>query len=99
MTAGLLCGCNRNEQEPRAAENGRKYQERMAAFRQEKEARAALPRLQTGIQKFQHELGRLPNDLLEVARLGYVDEIPEPPPGYKYYYDKERGNIRFIPIK
>jgi hypothetical protein len=49
--------------------------------------------LRQRIYQFQLEIGRVPTNLHELIRHQYVTDLPKPPPGKKYVYDAERGNL------
>ena len=49
--------------------------------------------LRQKIAQFQLEIGRVPTNLHELIKHQYVEVLPEAPPGKKYVYNNERGNL------
>lgn len=106
MVALCVAGCSRERSRAISAEEAanddaegpRDYREMLARARSKKESTQVLGMLQTGIQRFQLNLARLPTNLAEVLNLGFVKEIPDPPPGQAYSYDPVHGNVSLVEI-
>ena len=58
----------------------------------------AQQQLETAIRRFQHELARLPTNLMELVARRYIVELKPPPEGYVYSYDPVHGNVAVVPI-
>jgi hypothetical protein len=56
-------------------------------------AQDSLNTIRNGIEEFQIQVGRLPTNLTEIVKLGYMPRIPEPPDGAAYIYDPVKGRI------
>jgi len=50
----------------------------------------ALAELQSAVERFREETGRLPRNVAELAVRGYVGELPDEPFGGEFYLDGER---------
>jgi len=63
-----------------------------SAFLLDREVRRDLYILQSGVDAFRTELGRLPGSLEEVVEVGLIDEIPSPW-GVRYRLSDEKGAV------
>lgn len=54
--------------------------------------------LETAIRRFQHDLARLPTNLMELVARRYIPTLKPPPEGYAYSYDPIHGNVGVIPV-
>lgn len=55
-----------------------------------------LASLGQAIKLFEVEEGRLPKDLNELVAEKYLPGLPAPPPGTKFVYDPNTGNVRVV---
>jgi len=49
--------------------------------------------LKNKINTFQIQEGRYPSSLNELVEKKYIEKLPQPPEGMKYYYDSSNGKI------
>ena len=68
----------------------------LTRVRERRKAKDDLALLQKSVEDCQIQIGRLPTNMVELVRLGYVDQIPAPPPGTTYTYDPVQGRIGLI---
>lgn len=54
--------------------------------------------LEIAIRRFQHDLSRLPTNLMELVARRYVPALKPPPSGYVYSYDPVHGNVALVPV-
>ncbi len=98
--AGVLClaattaGCSRDASSP--GESNIDYRKALEQGRQRRTAAANLVVVTEALRRFHVDLGRLPNDLNELVRLGYLRQIPPAPPGAAYGYDRVHGNVTYV---
>jgi hypothetical protein len=52
--------------------------------------------LTKAVEMFQASEGRLPKDLDEVVKQGYIPRIPDAPSGMKITYDAATGKVRVV---
>ncbi len=93
--AGLIAGCGRGS-EPATQGDEPDYRALIERSRKRQEASARYKNLEQGIRDFHVLLGRFPTNLNEVVRAGFIDVIPEPPPGTGYAYDPVSGTFRIM---
>ena len=53
--------------------------------------------VQKAIQAFQMRYGRLPDELSDLVTRGVLTELPAPPDGTRFSYDRLVGNISLVP--
>ena len=53
--------------------------------------------LTSAIQLFNVQEERLPRDLNELATKGYIPAVPAPPPGSKFQYNAQTGDLKIVP--
>ncbi len=53
--------------------------------------------VQRAVQAFQAGEDRLPANLQEIIKEGYLPKLPAPPYGMKYYYDPRSGQVKIAP--
>ena len=69
------------------------YRKRMKDRRENTPEDEKVFALRQRIYRFQLEIGRVPTNLHELIKHQYVTDLPKAPPGKKYVYDPERGNL------
>lgn len=92
---GALAACG-----PKTAEETdvRDYRPVLAHTRQRQAAAQTAWQIEQAISAFHLHLGRFPSNLVEIVRAGYLERIPEPPPGMGYLYDPGSGIFRIAPL-
>lgn len=89
-------GCSRSSTEE---EGGSPYREALSRARARGVYDESLNDVKKAVGMFQIELGRLPTNLHEIVRFGYLEHLPEAvPPGYTYGYEPVRGYVMFVKI-
>ncbi|TAN37895.1 MAG: hypothetical protein EPN23_03860 [Verrucomicrobia bacterium] len=53
--------------------------------------------VQKAIQAFQMRHGHLPAELKDLVERGVLSELPTPPRGTRFFYDRIVGNVRLVP--
>ncbi len=53
----------------------------------------ALMYLSNKINTYKRQNGRYPESLQQLVNEGFIDKIPEPPPGMQYNYDPSTGKL------
>ncbi|MCX7705988.1 MAG: hypothetical protein N2115_07020 [bacterium] len=51
--------------------------------------------LKNKINTYKRQNGKYPESLQELVNEGFIDKIPEPPPGLQYNYDPKTGKLSF----
>jgi len=64
--------------------------------RAKQQEKISLDDVQKAIQIFQMHYGHLPNELTELVERGVLTELPAPPQGTRFFYDRIVGNVRLI---
>ena len=49
------------------------------------------------VQLFYAQEGRFPKDLKELNRPEYLPQMPQPPPGMKFTYNPQTGEVKVVP--
>jgi len=70
------------------------YRAMLQKVRLKQQEHNSLEEIQTAIRAFQMRVGRLPGDLSELVERGLLPEMPPPPPGTRFVYDRVTGNVR-----
>jgi len=70
------------------------YRAMLQKVRLKQQEHNGLEDLQTAVRAFQMRVGRLPSELSELVERGLLPEIPAPPPGSRFVYDRVTGNVR-----
>jgi hypothetical protein len=97
LAAAVAAGCSRSSTD--AAPAGRRdYRGMVERVRLRNQQADALAQVRKGVQRFQLEVGRMPTNLAEVARLGYIKDVPAPPNGITYGFDPVRGSVKYIKV-
>lgn len=52
--------------------------------------------LNNAIQQFNAVEERYPKDLNELAQKGYIQSLPQPPPGSRFVYDPATGELKIV---
>ena len=92
----MSCSDNRAPVVRTNEEGSKDYREMLTRVRDRRKAKDDLALLRKSIEDCQIRIGRLPTNLVELVRLGYVEQIPTPPSGAQYMYDPVRGRIDLI---
>lgn len=89
--------CRRKDNAPE--DRSQDYRKMLDDAREKTKRKRQFMQLESAVQVFQTDLGRLPTNLQEVVTLGYAEEIPGLPAHLMYQYDPVRGHvtIREIP--
>lgn len=85
------CGKKATEIKEKAKETGtRTFQKFKSTAHQDN-----LMYLKNKINTYKRQNGRYPDSLQQLVNEGFIDKIPEPPPGMQYNYDPATGKISF----
>ncbi|NCD34638.1 MAG: hypothetical protein EOL87_14630 [Spartobacteria bacterium] len=90
VTAVLLAACSKG-----AASDSKDnvYQEMLNRVERKRAAEAGIQDVRSAVRLFQTQLGRLPTNLTELVRFGYVETLPRLPEGYQIDYNPAIGLI------
>ncbi len=94
MVFGPACG----RQEAASEAELRDYRPVLAHTRQRQAAAQSAWQIEQAIGTFQRQMGRYPSNLVEIVKAGFIERIPEPPPGMGYLYDPGSGIFRIAPL-
>lgn len=99
----LASGCSRERtrvvEEPSTPQpDGRDYRGMLDRVRARQTPVQIQYELETAIRRFQHDLARLPTNLMELVARRYIPALKNPPEGYGYTYDPIHGNVGVIPM-
>ena len=101
--AASLSACSRERtrviEEPSAPrEDPRDYKGMLERIRNRQGPVQAQQVLEDAILKFQHDLARLPTNLMELVARRYLPELKPAPEGHAYSYDPVHGNVAVVPV-
>ncbi len=85
--------CNKKKEELTPLNAPMKYGETMGKAIKKAKAMDEILYLKNKINTFQIQEGRYPNSLEELVEKGYIEKLPEPPEGMKFYYNPKTGNV------
>lgn len=57
---------------------------------------ADVSKLNEDVQLFNAQEGRYPKDLNELVEKKYIGRLPDLPPGVKFAYDSQKGNVTIV---
>lgn len=60
-------------------------------------AEGQLALVEAARDRFLHERGRLPSNLVELVNYHVLPEVPQTPAGMKFLYDPATGTVRLVP--
>jgi len=61
------------------------------------DAKLETASLNKAVQLFYAQEGRFPKDLDELKRPEYLPQLPQPPPGMKFDYNRTTGEVKVVP--
>ncbi|HMP75046.1 MAG TPA: hypothetical protein PKE12_02000 [Kiritimatiellia bacterium] len=99
--AGAACSRERTRviEEPAAPrEDPRDYKGMLERVRNRQGPVQAQQELEDAIRRFQHDLARLPTNLMELVSRRYMPELKPAPEGHAYSYDPVHGNVAVVPV-
>lgn len=79
---------------PKPTAQPQDYRLMLQRVRIKQQEKTSLDDLQKAIQTFQMRFGRLPEELKDLVTRGVLNELPTPPPGAGFFYDRLVGNVR-----
>jgi hypothetical protein len=74
------------------------YRLLLQRVRIKQQEKSSLDNLQKAIQAFQMRFGRLPEELKDLVERGVINELPTPPRGTGFFYDRLVGNVRLAAL-
>lgn len=74
------------------------YRLLLQRVRIKQQEKSSLDDLQKAVQSFQMRFGRLPDELKDLVERGILSELPAPPHGTGYFYDRLVGNVRLAAL-
>lgn len=98
IAGALLCLLSACAPKPEDETDIRDYRPVLAHTRQRQAAAQTAWQIEQAISAFHLHLGRFPSNLVEIVRAGYLERIPNPPPGMGYLYDPSSGIFRVAPL-
>lgn len=76
----------------------RDYRLMLQRVRVKQQEKNSLDDLQKAVQTFQMRFGRLPEELKDLVERGILNELPTPPRGTGFFYDRLVGNVRLAAL-
>ena len=74
------------------------YRLLLQRVRIKQQEKSSVDDLQKAIQAFQLRFGRLPDELKDLVGRGVLSELPTPPRGMVFFYDRLVGNVRLATL-
>lgn len=98
--ACFLAACSRNSAKVVADgdKNGQDYRKVLAHARERSANERARQEVMQSVQTFRTDLGRLPTNLYEVVRLGYLADVPELSPEWTFRYNTTDGSVHLTKV-
>ena len=79
-----------------AAAKPKDYRQLLQRVRIKQQEKNDLDEVQKAINAFQMRFGQLPTELRELVDRGLLPELPTPPHGSRFFYDRLVGNVRLV---
>ena len=107
--AGLCVACKKNKDTSAAANNPPAsssgnpvtapvdYLGAVGKAKRSADATLETASINKAVQSFYVQEGRFPKDLKELNRPGYLPQMPQPPPGMKFDYNPQTGEVKVVP--
>ena len=107
VVAGLCVACKKEQDTtpsggnnpPPASSSGNPadYLTGLGKAKRTADAQVESASLNKTVQLFYAQEGRYPKDLNELVRPGYLSQLPAPPHGMKFDYNRATGEVKVVP--